>query len=130
MIVLDTHVWLWWVNLDRTWLTERHLHRIESEDVVAVSAISCFEIAWLHEAGRIVLPGSCEKWFELALGGSGITLMPLTPEITVCAAGLPDHHRDPHDRLIIATAIKADAQLMSFDEKFELYAEIRERLIR
>ena len=44
MIVLDTHIWLWWVNEDITTLTRTRADQIEECDLVAVSAISCFEV--------------------------------------------------------------------------------------
>jgi len=47
MIVLDTHIWLWWVNQDFNSLAVKRKEQIELFDVVAVSAISCFEVAWL-----------------------------------------------------------------------------------
>ncbi|WP_197285273.1 PIN domain-containing protein [Planktothricoides sp. SR001] len=47
MIVLDTHIWLWWVNQDFNSLAVKRKEQIELSDVVAVSAISCFEVAWL-----------------------------------------------------------------------------------
>ena len=49
--------------------------------------------------------------------------------IAVLAANLPDHHRDPADRIIIATAITYDAQLMSFDKQFRKYDEIHKLLL-
>ena len=53
MIVLDTHVWLWWVNDEVTKLGLSRKEQIETSDTVAVSAISCFEVAWLEGHGRI-----------------------------------------------------------------------------
>lgn len=129
MIVLDTHVWLWWVNLEQERLKPDWKARIESSEPVGVSAISCFETAWLERHGRIVLPCPREEWFELALDGSGIELLPITPPIAGLAVELPEHHRDPQDRLIIATALVHDATLISVDTKFPLYAELSGRLL-
>jgi PIN domain nuclease of toxin-antitoxin system len=55
MIILDTHIWLWWVNTD-TELAAARARQIELCNFVAVSAISCFEVSWLARHGRIVLP--------------------------------------------------------------------------
>lgn len=129
MIVLDTHIWLWWVNGDIEKLAPARSNQIELSDFVGVSAISCFEVAWLAKHGRIVLPCDIEQWFEKALEGSGINLLPITPQIASMAVALPEHHSDPQDRIIIATALTHDARLMSSDRKFPIYAELADRLL-
>ena len=129
MIVLDTHIWLWWVNEDWQKIKPIWRSRIEQCDEVGVSAISCFEVAWLDRHGRIKLPCPATNWFQLALGGSDISLLPITPEIASCAANLTQHHSDPQDRLIIATALTQAGELISADTKFALYEELSGVLI-
>jgi PIN domain nuclease of toxin-antitoxin system len=97
---------------------------IEVADKVAVSTISCFEVAWLERHGRIVLPCDRNSWFEKALQGSGVILLPITPQIAGLAVDLPEHHSDPQDRIIMATALAHEGQLMSVDRKFFLYEEL------
>lgn len=72
MIVLDTHIWLWWINQDQTRLKPAWIARIDGAEPVGVSAISCFEVAWLAHHGRIELPIAEDDWFDKALEGSGI----------------------------------------------------------
>jgi len=129
MIILDTHIWLWWINQDNERLGTNRVAAIQSADIVAISAISCFEVAWLDLHGRIELPCTRQAWFEKALEGSGIALLPITPAIATAAVELPEHHRDPQDRLIIATALINDATLMSADRKFFQYDEIVKKLM-
>jgi PIN domain nuclease of toxin-antitoxin system len=129
MIVLDTHIWLWWVNNDTDHLDQSRLEQITNSDFIAVSAISCFEVAWLEHHGRIVLPAGKSDWFEKALDASGIKLLPVTPEIACVAVELPEHHSDPQDRIIIATALVHNASLMSSDRKFSGYVELENRLL-
>ena len=50
MIVLDTHIWLWWVNQNVDFLAPKRKEQIELSDIVAVSAISCFKV------GAMVIP--------------------------------------------------------------------------
>lgn len=130
MIVLDTHIWLWWINQDQSRLKPAWTTCIDSTERVGVSAISCFEIAWLAQHGRIELPGTIQDWFNKALDGSGITLLPITPRIACIAVQLPEHHRDPQDRLIIATTLAHDAILISVDDKFPLYVELAGHLLQ
>lgn len=101
MIGLDTHIWLWWINDEIDQLGTTRKEWIEASDNVAVSAISCFEVAWLERHHRIILPIDRTSWFEKALEGSGITLMPITLLIASVAVDLPEYHRDPQDCLIL-----------------------------
>ncbi|MEM8505056.1 MAG: type II toxin-antitoxin system VapC family toxin [Cyanobacteria bacterium P01_D01_bin.1] len=129
MIVLDTHVWLWWINEDTDQLGLTRKAQIEASDSLGISAISCLEVAWLERHGRIELPLSRSDWFERALEGSDVMLIPITPQIASISVDLPEHHRDPQDRLIIATAIVQDAFLMSSDSKFPAYDELKGKLL-
>ncbi len=129
MIVLDTHIWIWWINRDFSALSTKRIDLIAETKTLAVSAISCFEVSWLERHNRIVLPCVRSDWFDYALQGSGILLLPITPMVAGLAVDLPEHHSDPQDRIIMATAIVHDAQLMSVDGKFPLYTELKNRLM-
>jgi PIN domain nuclease of toxin-antitoxin system len=129
MIVLDSHVWFWWINLEYSRLMPRILEAIENADRIGVSPVSCFELALAHHRGRLALPVPPAEWFPRALTGSGVELLPLTPDITVRAVGLSDIHRDPFDRIIIATALELDGRLASVDGHFDTYPELSGRLI-
>jgi PIN domain nuclease of toxin-antitoxin system len=69
------------------------------------------------------------RWFEKALDGSGITLLPITARIARIAVQLPEHHRDPQDRLIIATALTHGATPVSRHDKLPLHAELARHLL-
>ncbi len=88
MIVLDTHIWIWWVYSDFQLLDSRRQKLIASENFVAISAISCFEVAWLERHQRISLPCQPAEWFDKALIHSGIALLPITPVIAARAVDL------------------------------------------
>ena len=102
---------------------------INQADDVAVSAISCFEMAWLVRHGRIDIGGRFEQWLEDVDASQCVRFLPITPRIASLAVALPEHHKDPQDRLIIATALIHDAQLLSFDQAFPAYQELQGRLI-
>ena len=110
MIILDTHVWLWWVNQDSKLKTTWQEH-IEIADQVGISAISLFEVAWLEKHKRIELSCSLLEWFDKALKGSHIDIIPISPNLASRAVSLPEHHRDPQDRIIIATPLAHKAIL-------------------
>lgn len=129
MIILDTHIWYWWINLEHDRFSNGLKDAIESESRVAVSPVSCYEIALAAQRGRLELPIPAKEWFQEALGNSGIELVPLTPSITERAVSLSQIHRDPFDRIIIATALEEAASLASIDSLFCNYPEIKHLLI-
>lgn len=129
MILLDTHIWHWWINQIPGKLPPAIVDLIENADEVAVSTISCFEMAWLVRHGRIELDIPLDDWFGEVEASRSVRYLPVTADIARGAVALPEHHRDPQDRIIIATAIAEDAQLISFDAIFPTYTELAGRLI-
>jgi len=129
VIVLDTHIWYWWINSDLARMSKAQLQAIESAPRIGVSAVSCYEFAHAVRRGRVVLPMPLTEWFGKALVGSQIEVLPLTPSIAVRATSLTERHRDPFDRIIIATALEWDGQLASADGEFASYPELSTRLL-
>lgn len=129
MIVLDSHIWFWWINLEHHRIPPFMLTEIKDSPRAGVSAVSCFELALAHHRGRLEFPLPAREWFALALAGSGVELLPLTPEISTRAVELPEVHRDPFDRIIIATTLELNACLASIDGHFVDYSELAGHLI-
>lgn len=129
MILLDTHIWIWWVSGAHASIPADVRDRLAAEPSAAVSAMSCLEVALLVRRKRIALDRPLAAWFPLALEGSGIGLLPLTPEVAERAAMLPEHHKDPADRVIIATAIARQLPLLSLDGVFGQYEELAPYLV-
>jgi PIN domain nuclease of toxin-antitoxin system len=126
MIVLDTHIWVWWVHGDSQ-LAERQMEVIvENEsDVIGISAISCWEIAKLVEYERLVLPCPLSEWFDQALTYPGMQLLELSPEIAIQSTQLPGtFHRDPADQIIVATARIYACPLVTSDRKILSYSYV------
>ena len=127
MILLDTHTWLWWVS-GAPDLSERMKAVIAAAtEPVAIASISCLEVAWLSKKGRIALPGTVDAFFESAIEKAGLQLLPLTPRIAARSAALPDIHRDPVDRVLVATALELDAVLATKDSVIPSYPGVRVR---
>jgi len=126
MIVLDTHIWVWWVHEDeRLTQAQREAITANETDTVGISAISCWEIAKLVEYGRLELPSPLEEWFEQALNYPGVQLLALTPEIAIESTRLPgEFHRDPADQIIVATARMYGCSLVTLDDKILNYPHV------
>jgi len=127
MIVLDTHAWVWW-TIDPDQLSETQRERItrNEDDIIGVSAISCWEVAKLCEYGRLELPVGLAEWFRLALEYPGVSLMPLTPEVAIESTRLPGaFHRDPSDQIIVATARVHQCPLVTSDDKIIDYPHVQ-----
>ena len=127
MIVLDTHIWVWWVHNDAQ-LTDKHREIIQSHEGegLGVSVFSCWEVAKLVELKRLTLHCPIDEWFETALHYPGVELLALTPEIVVESTRLPgEFHRDPADQIIVATARIYDCPLLTVDAKILKYPHIK-----
>jgi PIN domain nuclease of toxin-antitoxin system len=125
VIVLDTHIWFWLMTQEFGRFPTHWRDAIETAQTVGVSAISCYEVTLAYQRGRLELPCPPDQWFNEALDPSGIILLPLTPKIACRAVELSAIHRDPFDRLIIATALSYDARLASVDSLFPQYPELQ-----
>ena len=127
MIVLDTHIWIWWVHDEERLSTAqlRAIHEHEAEGL-GISAISFWEIAKLVEKKRLLLPVEIERWFELATSYPGIRVFPITPEVAITSTQFPsDFSQDPADQLIAATAIVNQCSLITSDGKLLAYSKLK-----
>ncbi len=122
MIVLDTHVWLWWVAEPRR-LSQGAREAIDSSERFGVATISCWEIAMLAEADRIELDRAVETWIEQALADPRTQSLPLTSAVAVRAAllGREGFDGDPADRIIYATARDLGAGLVTRDRALRAF---------
>lgn len=119
MILLDTHVMIWLLATPRRLsvrVEEAILQaRIRGEKLV-YSPVSLYEIVYAARRNRLPLNSPAEDF--IAAVQAKLEMVPLTAEIVVCAAGLPDtFHGDPMDRMITATAIAGDCVLITQDDR-------------
>ncbi len=127
MIILDTHIWVWWSGED-THLADKDFDVIDSKraDGIGISAISCWEIAQLCAKNRLALSKPALQWIELSLAMPNVILLPLSPKIAVDSCNLPgDFHKDPADRIIVATARMYDCELITYDSKILEYGHVK-----
>jgi PIN domain nuclease of toxin-antitoxin system len=122
---LDTHVWLWFMlaNAELASNEQNAINRAAASGRLRIAAISVWEAALLASRGRVALGRPLAQWIAEAVSAPGLSIEPLLPQVAVEAASLPDtFHRDPADRLIVATARVANATLMTRDRRILDYA--------
>jgi len=128
MLILDTHTLYWWVNRTPDKLGQRQIDAIETANSLAVSSMTCWEMAWLVQHGRIVLKLSVSDWLD-QIEANDVAIIPVSRAIAERAVSLPEHHKDPVDRIIIATAVEYQAHLLSVDGRFPDYQELTGLLV-
>ena len=114
-LLLDTHVLLWWSG-ERD-LSGEALSEISNPDnVVYVSSASIWEISIKRALGKLRVDDAI---FDV--GDDGFEPLPITQADARIAGALPDHHRDPFDRMLIAQALAHGLMLVTRDSRMESY---------
>lgn len=94
-----------------------------------ISVVSAFEISVKHSLGKLPLPVAFDRnfssAFEEALRGLAATTLEVRLPHALRVRGLPPHHRDPFDRLLIAQALEEDLTMVSGDRQFAAYDGLR-----
>ncbi len=115
-LLLDTHAVLWW--LADTDLTPTARARIaDPDELVLVSAVSLWEVAIKRGVGKLEVDGTIIDH----LADGGFEPLPISWEHAERAGGLPPHHRDPFDRMLVAQAQAEDLTLVTRDSAFDAY---------
>lgn len=124
MIVLDTHVWLWWVNnpADLSRRAGAMIEREIREKGIYLSSISALEVALLVAKGRLQLTMHARDWVARSEALPFLHFVPVDNNIALRATELRGPlHSDPADRVIIATALVLGAPLVTKDQKIRDY---------
>ena len=117
--MLDTHVLLWWHG-DIGRLSNGQLKVISAaaETPLLVSDISLWEVAMLHSLGQIQLKIPLREWLEKAVAPPLVRRQGISPAVAAELAALPESfHRDPADRILVATARVIGATLLTRDRR-------------
>lgn len=116
-LLIDTHALLWWLA-DQRRLPDAVRRRIADTGVrCLVSAVSAWEIAIKQALGKLEAPDGLLEVVE----ESGLAWIGVEPAEAYAAGGLPLHHRDPFDRLLVAQARERSAAIVSQDETLDRY---------
>lgn len=126
MILLDTCALLYLAAAPER-LTSQALELVGSPDqIVHCSPIVAAELACLQERGKIQLPQHWKKWFRTQAERNGWNIIPISLDIVEEAYSLPGPiHRDPADRIIIATARLEDLTIITTDRLILDYPHVK-----
>ncbi len=120
-ILLDTHCWLW-MQVDPERFSDESRRLIEDPDnELLLSAASSWEIAIKYELGKLPLPEPPASYVPGRMQASGTAPLPVEHSHALHVAELPDHHRDPFDRLLVSQAMLERLVLLTADRQLEPY---------
>uniref|UniRef100_UPI0040567FED type II toxin-antitoxin system VapC family toxin n=1 Tax=Candidatus Electrothrix sp. TaxID=2170559 RepID=UPI0040567FED len=120
-MLLDTHVFLWWL-FDEPDLPEKMRDHIRStENPVYISSASVWEIATKYRIGKLPHAGTVAKNVPYWIDNAGFTSLPITPEHAQLAGSWAQPHRDPFDRMLAAQAKLENLTLISLDKQLKSF---------
>lgn len=124
-LLLDTHIWLRYLGIsgDLRASALPILQAAEQGGTLFLSVYSIWETAMLVRDGKLKLSTDIRLWIDQALALPGYSLLPLTPEIAIESVNLPEPvHKDPADRILLATARVENLTLVTRDKEMLTFA--------
>ncbi len=129
--LLDTHVWIW--SQEAPEKLGRRTTRLLTDlgNALYASTVSTLEIARLAKVGTIALSGSIQSWVSETLDALVCDTLEISHQIAIGAYSLPGaFHKDPADRLLVATARIHDLTLVTTDERILRYPHVKSQNAR
>ena len=121
-VLLDTHTFLWWIANDSQ-LSERARTVIEDADhQLFLSAASGWEIAIKTRIGKLKLADDLQGFVSEQLRINAIQVLPIQMAHALQMATLPDHHRDPFDRMLVAQSQLEQLPILTIDPQIAKYS--------
>lgn len=120
-LLLDTHVFLWAVLRSNRLNASARQAIANVSNEAFVSAVSTWEIAIKLSIGKLELPGDAPLYVEQRMHDAGFTELPITQRHTLAVHGLPRHHHDPFDRLLVAQAQLEGLTIVTSDTAMTRY---------
>ena len=121
-VLLDTHAFLWWVVDDSQLSTTAKAIIVEPTNTIYLSVVSAWEIIIKERTGKLSLPESPETYIPSRLTANRFVTLPVEMPHVLKVASLPDHHRDPFDRLLIAQSQVENLSLLTVDHLIGQYS--------
>jgi PIN domain nuclease of toxin-antitoxin system len=120
-VLLDTHTFIWW-DEDHTQLSTKALAVCQDEgNTLLLSLVSVWEMQIKIQLGKLETTLSLEEKIKHQHETNDLEILPITLRHIFTLDKLPEHHRDPFDRLLIAQAIHENIPIISYDSQFAKY---------
>jgi PIN domain nuclease of toxin-antitoxin system len=119
-IILDTHAFLW-AALEPRKLSDKVQEFIVGDQGPLFSSASLWEIAIKVKLGKLPIRKPAE-WLRTAVKDLRLTVLPIRANHAIRTLSLPDHHKDPFDRIIVAQAMEEGLAIATTDDKIKKYA--------
>ena len=120
-VLVDTHVWLWMLTEPVQLGQEASSIIGDARNGLLLSAASSWEIAIKYQLGKLALPDSPDRYVPDRMRVSGVVGLPIEHAHALAVASLPQHHRDPFDRLLIAQASEEGLPILTVDDQLAMY---------
>jgi len=120
-ILLDTQCWLWWISEPERLRDYARDQIADRGNQIFLSAASSWEIAIKYALGKLDLPEPPEQFVPKRLARDAISKLAVEHIHALHTAGLPFHHRDPFDRLIISQSRIEGFPVLTADPQFKAY---------
>ena len=129
MIVLDTHILVWWVSGDSQ-ISRKAIQAIENEingdGDILVSSITAWEVSMLVDKDRLTLTMDVDAWLQTVNDIDCVSFVAVDNKVAVESTRLPgEFHKDPADRMIVSLARSMSAPLVTADEKILNYKHVK-----
>ncbi|MBC8140362.1 MAG: type II toxin-antitoxin system VapC family toxin [Armatimonadetes bacterium] len=118
---LDTHTFLWFAWGDTRLPVATRNHITDPANTVCVSIVSLWEIALKSSPSKLTVELPLADFFTKNVDGNGFGVLPVTRAHLLAVHGLPFHHRDPLDRLLIAQSLSDSMTFVSGDAQIAAY---------
>ena len=129
MLLLDTHIWLWFFLGKEEKLSPNEMEQINTalqNNELYISIFSTWEVFQLEEKKRIIFPTDLKKWVNECISKYNINILPISVDIAWKSNHLENFHKDPADRIIVASSVLHEIPLMTHDKKILAFNELQQ----
>jgi PIN domain nuclease of toxin-antitoxin system len=123
-VLLDTHTFLWWIANDPQLSPSAKQIMEDANTEPLLSAVSGWEIAIKSRLGKLKLPADLQGFIAEQLRVNAIQVLPIQMSHALHVFTLPDHHRDPFDRMLVAQSQLEQLPILTCDPQIARYAVI------
>jgi len=120
-VLLDTHVFLWWITDDPLISPKIKTIMVDVDNELFLCAASIWEIAIKARLGRLQLPENPDSYLTQQMVSNAVQSLSITMQHALRVYNLPDIHKDPFDRIIIAQALLEDMPILTKDDYIPRY---------